>query len=112
MMDAMEHKMDLLPPAASRDKMKDESVKNVFGEAPNYQAENKKRNGVKGAHLCNICFLDHVGDNREVYYRGYRGMNMRKDLEEITLEHPRGFIIVGDITLHCQTPFSKAFRSD
>lgn len=103
-MDAVEHEMDLLAPAALRHEMKNESVKCVLGETPDQKSEYEKGKRIIEIYSGDEGFVEHVSNYRKIDYCRHRWVNMGEEFEDVALEHPRRFIAVRNIALHGVAP--------
>ncbi len=72
----MEHEMDLFPPAAFGDKVKNKSVQRVFSETPDEHTQNEQGKNIIKADAGYDRFIEHVGYNGKVKYCRYGGVDV------------------------------------
>src|ERR1044071_1734725 len=107
---AMHEKVEFFSPTASRFVMKKVAVHRVFDQGPDDETERKQtRRCTNRQTTFSKREIQHVGDHRQEDHQWRYGVDVRKTLDEIVLEHPDRFIFVGDVTLR-HTLYHAPFR--
>src|SRR6266404_1241792 len=97
-MHAVNDKMQHFPGTRLRFVMKDVAMDNVLEERPHQNTEQKKSNDDRDRHIpLRECAVEEVNDHRRVQNDGRGGMNVRKELHELALEHGDTFVLVRNV---------------
>lgn len=92
MVNSVNDEIESLLPVITRSEVKKKTVESVFRDCPDGHAKDEQENqGTEGNAEAQI---NHVPNHRDENQVGDGRMNVCEHLEEVALEHPRGFIFV------------------